>query len=161
MAAVLLKVFSSIMSVIVTLSGMFPVAFGNRVYIDPVENTTVLGGGFISYVYFDEPTVVSDFETAESNFGEGETGDFNEDFFEKFNLVCIPVVIPSTNYRVFVSSVAEREDTAEVKYRLVNDGCVGATMISHATICIKVSKNIKNIEVTAARAFVPFCIHEQ
>lgn len=160
MSAILLKVFSSVMSVIITLSATFPVAFGNRVYIDPVENTTILGGEFISWCYFDEPTVISDFETAETAFGEEETVDFNGDFFDKFNLVCIPVVLPSTSYKVFVSSVAEKGGTAEVKYRLVNDGCVGAMMISHATICITVSKNIKNADVTATKVFVPFCIHE-
>ena len=148
------------MSVIVTLSATFPMAFGNRVYMDPVENTTVLGGGFISWCYFDEPTVVSDFETAESVFDEGEKVEFTEDFFDKFNLVCIPVVLPSTSYKVFVSSVAEKGDTAEVNYKLVNDGCVGATMISHATICVAVSKNIKDADVTVTKVFVPFCIHK-
>ncbi len=160
MSAILLKVFSSVMSVIITLSATFPVAFGNRIYIDPVENTTVLGSEFISQKYFEETTVVSDLETVESVFDEAETGEFSGDFFENFNLVCIPVVLPSTSYKVFVSSVAEKADTAEVKYKLVNDGCVGATMISHATICITVSKNIKNADVSATKVVVPFCIHE-
>lgn len=160
MAAILLKVFSAVMSVVVTLSGAFPVLFGNKVYLDPATDAIVLGGEFLSQTYVDEPIVISDLETAEKIFNEEECGEINEKVFEKNNIVCIPVVIPSTNYKVFVNGVAEKGDTVEVEYKLVSDLCIGAMMISHATICVAVSKNIKNIDVTETKMVVPFCIHE-
>lgn len=160
MAAILLKVFSAVMSVVVTLSSTFPVLFGNRVYLNPVSDAIVLGGEFLSQTYVDEPTVISDLETAEKIFNEEECGEINEKAFEKYNIVCIPVTVPSTNYKVFVNSIAEKGDTAEIQYRLVSDGCVGLTMISHATICVLVSKNIENIDVSETKIIVPFCIHD-
>ncbi|MBQ2904141.1 MAG: hypothetical protein IJE48_07070 [Clostridia bacterium] len=153
MAAILLKVFSAVMSVVVTLSGTFPALFGNRVYIDPAENTELLDG-------VKELTVITDFETADSVLNINESVKFDEEFFRSNNLVCIPVTLPSTSYKAFVSSIAEKGDTAEINYSLVNDGCVGLTVICRETICVAVSKNIKNAEVSETKIFVPFCIHE-
>lgn len=160
MAAILLKAFSAVMSVIVTLSGMFPLAFGNKVYIDPVENTVVLGESFLTEKHFDEPTVITDLETAKKLFNEDECGELNGKFFEKYNMICVPVTLPSTSYKVFVSSIAEKGDTAEIKYSLVTDGCVGAAMICRETICVAVSKNIEKVEASGMKIVVPFCIHE-
>ena len=160
MAAILLKAFSAVMSVIVTLSGMFPVAFGNKVYIDPVKNSIALGESFLSEMRFDEPMIISDLETAKSIFNEDECGELNGKCFEKYNMVCIPVTIPSTNYKVFVNSIAEKGDTAEIQYSLVSDRCVGLTVLFYETVLVSVSKNIENIEVSEKKIIVPFCIHE-
>ena len=153
MAAILLKVFSAVMSVVVTLSGTFPALFGNKAYIDPVENTEILGG-------VEEIIVITDFETADSVLNINESAKFDEEFFKSNNLVCIPVTLPSTSYKVFVSSIAEKGDTAEIKYSLVTDGCVGAAMICRETICVAVSKNIEKVEASGMKIVVPFCIHE-
>lgn len=153
MAAILLKVFSVVMSVVVTLSGTFPALFGNKIYIDPVENTEILGG-------VEEIIVITDFETADSVLNINESVKFDEEFFKSNNLVCVPVTFPSTSYKVFVSSIAEKGDTAEIKYSLVTDGCVGAAMICRETICVAVSKNIEKVEASGMKIVVPFCIHE-
>lgn len=160
MAAILLKVFSAVMSVIVTLSGMFPVAFGNKVYIDPAENSAVIDGGLISSDSVKTPTVITDFETAKSVFSDEALENYDEKFFEEHNLVLFSVTLNDTSYRAFVKSIAEKGDKVEIKYSLLSDGCIAAMIITCDVFGVSVSKNIKTADISGTELFVPFCIHE-
>ncbi len=160
MAAILLKVFSVVMSVLVTLSGTFPLLFGNRVFSDPVYGSFVDDGTFFSVGSLGEATIISDYETAKNVFNEEQREELNEKYFEKGNMVLFSVTIPNSSCKVFVNSIAECGDTVEIGYSLVRDGCVGATVMSSVTVAVAVSKNIENVKLNESEVFVTFCIHK-
>ncbi len=160
MSAILLKVFSVVMSVLVTLSGTFPALFGNRVFSDPVYGSLVDDGTLLNVGFLEEAIIISDYETAKNLFNEDQTGELNEKYFEKGNIIMFSVTIPNSSCKVFVNSIAECGDTVEIGYSLVRDRCVGATVISRVTVCVAVSKNIENVKLDETEVFVPFCIHK-
>lgn len=158
MAMILSKLFAGIMSVVVMLSGMFPALFGGEVFIDPT-GADVLSISEISFTGIEEPMVITDYETALKHFDFEENGELNEKFFEESNLVAIPVTIPNLVCKVFVESISVNNDKVTVKYSVVRDGCIGATVMSAEIIMIAVDKNIKEAEATGKNITVPFCVH--
>lgn len=158
MALILSKLFAEIMSVVVMLSGMFPALFGGKEYIDPYSSD-VLVSSEISFADIEEPMAITDHETALKYFGFEENGELNERFFEVSNIVAIPVTIPNSICKVFVESISVNNDKVTVKYSVVRDGCIGATIMSSDIILIAVDKNVREVETTEKNITVPFCIH--
>lgn len=162
MAAVLLKFVSALMSVIVFLSGAFPALFGGKQYINPYGDDVLIGDDSPFYISgIDSPVVISDYETAkyyaEKCFLEAD--DINEIFFENYNMVYIPVIIPNLANEVYVNSIAENSNVLEVEYSIVHDTCIGGTMLSFSSILVCTSKNITQVEVNKKSITVPFCVH--
>ena len=158
MAIVLSKVFAGLMSVVVMISGMFPALFGGKEYVDPSgENVSV--GCKIYFSGIDGATVITDCETALTHFGEEENGKYDEDFFEKSNLVVIPVTLTNLACKVFVESVAVKNDKVFVNYSVVRDTCFGATVMSSEIILIEVDKDVEKVKAFEKKITVPFCVH--
>lgn len=159
MAIILSKIFAGIMSVVITLSGMFPALFGGMNYIEPnMESASVFQG--ISVKDIDEALVISDYETAKKHFVTEENEEISEEFFEESNLIIIPVTIPNSACRVFVESVAVKNGKANVSCSVVRDGCIGLTVMSTEIILIAVDKEIEDVSVFEKNVIVPFCIHK-
>lgn len=158
MAAILLKIFAGIMSVVVMLSGWFPALFGGDVFINP-NSGDVLTASEICFTGIEVPMVITDHETALKHFDFEENGELNEKFFEVSNIVAIPVTIPNSVCKVFVESVSVKDSKVTVKYSVVRDRCVGVTLISEELILISVDKNVKEVEAIEKSVIIPFCIH--
>ncbi len=159
MAIILSKIFAGIMSVVITLSGMFPALFGGREFIDPNSDKVSVVSSF-GYNDVDKAEVITDYETFNNLLGAKENGGFNESFFEESNLAVIPVTIPNSACRVFVESVAEKNNKVIVSYSVVRDGCFGATVMSTDIILIAVSKDVEKVRAYEKNMIVPFCVHE-
>ena len=160
MAAVLMKIGTVVMSVLITLSGSFPALFGNKVYIDPAENSSVISSSMISSDSTESPTIIEDYETAKTVLSDEALENYDEEFFKEHNLVLFGVSLSDTAHRAFVKSIAEKGDTVEIKYSLLNDGCIAAMVFSCDVFGVSVSKNIKTADISGTEMFVPFCIHE-
>lgn len=158
MAAILSKIFAGIMSVVVMISGWCPALFDGKEFIDP-NSSDVLASSEICFTGIEEPMVITDHETALKHFGFEENRELNEKIFETSNIVAIPVTIPNSACKVFVESVSVRNDKVTVKYSVVHDTCIGATIMSTELILISVDKNVKEVETTEKSVTVPFCIH--
>ncbi len=141
------------------LSGMFPALFGGKEFINP-NSGEVFVSSEVSFRDIYEPMVISDHETAVKHFGFEENGHLNERFFEGANIVVIPVTISNSVCKVFVESVAVKDDKVFVNYSVVRDGCIGLTVMSAEVILIAVEKNITEVEATEKEVTVPFCIHK-
>lgn len=159
MAIILSKIFAGIMSVVITLSGMFPALFGGKEFIDP-NSGDVLVSSEIPFKDIDEAMVISDYETFMKHFDFEELGEPNERFFEVGNVVVIPVTIPNSACRVFVESVIVKNDKVVVSYSVVRDSCFGATVMSTEIIFIAVDKDVEDVISFKKNAIVPFCVHK-
>lgn len=159
MAIILSKIFAGIMSVVITLSGMFPALFGGKEFIDPNSDKVSIVSSFV-YNDVDKAEVITDYEKFNSLLGVKENGEFNKSFFEEFNLVVIPVAIPNSACEVFVESVIVKNDKVTVNYSVVRDSCFGATVISTEIIFIAVDKDVEDVISFKKNVIVPFCIHK-
>ena len=159
MAIVLSKIFAGLMSVVVTISGMFPVLFGGKEFIDPSQGDVNAFRG-LSFSGIAEATVIGDYEAFVEHFSVEEDEEDFKSFFEESNLVVIPVSIPNSVCEVFVESVAVKNDKVFVNYIVVRDGCIGLTIMSAEVVLIAVDKGVKEIAATKKDVTVPFCIHK-
>ncbi|MBR2868281.1 MAG: hypothetical protein IKB88_04330 [Clostridia bacterium] len=159
MAIVLSKIFAGLMSVIVTISGMFPVLFGGKEFIDP-NGDEVRVVSSIAYNNIDEAAVITDFETFNKLFGVEENGELNKKFFEESNLAVIPVTLTNSVCEVFVETVSVKDNKVTVSYSVVTDGCFGAAVMSEETILIAVGKNVEKVTAYGKNLAVPFCVHK-
>ena len=94
MAIILSKIFAGIMSVVITLSGMFPALFGGREFIDP-NGVDVSAFRGLSFSGIGEATVIGDYEAFMKHFDAEEKEEAYKSFFEESNLVVIPVTLSS------------------------------------------------------------------
>lgn len=159
MAIVLSKIFAGIMSVVITLSGMFPALFGGKEFIDPSQGDVNAFRG-LSFSGIGEATVIGDYEAFMEHFDAEEKEEAYKSFFEESNLVVIPVTLSSPVCKVFVESAAVKGDTVFVSYSVVRDGCIGLTVMSADVILIAVSKDITDVVATEKKVAVPFCVHK-
>lgn len=159
MTAVITKILSAMMSVVVLLSGAFPALFGGKVYIDPYGDEVYIG----DFHGFNEPRVFNDYETL-SKVGAGGClvyglpEEYKSDFFENNSLVIFSVDMSHKDYRIWVKSVVENGDTLEVEYTVITDRRMHALLYQRysSEIIIETSKNIKNVKVTKDELTVPF-----
>lgn len=159
MAIILSKIFAGIMSVVITLSGMFPALFGGKEFIDPSQGDINAFRG-LSFSGIGEATVIGDYEAFMEHFYAEEKEEVYKSFFEESNLVVIPVTIPNSVCEVFVESVAVKNDKVFVNYSVVRDGCIGLTVMSADVILIAVDKVVTEVVATEKKVAVPFCVHK-
>lgn len=144
MTAVLLKIASVFMSVIVFLSGTFPGLFGGKEYINPYgDSVTVID----SFNIEDEPVVIGDYETFVSLGIPGV--DYSEDFFESNSLAVFSSIQMEENDEFYIVSICVDGKNMELKYyiREYEGLTIQLYMPVYKTVLIETTK-----EVTMLRA---------
>lgn len=159
MTAILLKLFSGVMSIVVFLSGAFPALFNGKQHINPYGNEVYIG----DFHAFSEPKIFDNKEALKnihvnSCHVYGLPEEYESDFFEEKSLVILSVDMSHDDYRIWVKSVAEIGDTLEVEYSVITDGRMHAMLYQHysSEIIIETSKNIKNVKIIKDEIIVPF-----
>lgn len=163
MAAILLKLASAFMSVIVFFSGTFPVLFDGKQYINPYSDDVHV----CEFYYFPQPEVISDYETF-SNLGRGgcivydAPEDYDSEFFKTKSLACFSVKKDHEDFRVFIKSIKENGDTLDVEYCVISDTSIHAAIYSVYTceILIEVSKDIKNINLISSEKTISYDVEK-
>lgn len=163
MAAILIKISSTFMSLIVFISGVFPGLFGGKQYISPYSDDVHV----CEFYYFPQPKVISDYETFE-NIGSGgcivylPPEDYDSEFFKTKSLACISVKRDHEDFRVFIKSIKENGDTLDVEYCVIRDNSIKESIYNVYTceILIEVSKNIKNINLISSEKTVCFDVEK-
>lgn len=141
MTAVLLKVLSGVMSVIVMLSGAFPALFGGKVYIDPNgDKVTVVDGVDIG----DDALVIKDYESFRALGDLGVT--YDEKFFET-NSLAVFTKEHHCEYEFSLVSVSIRDGKyVDAKYYIDNRGFVAAWYSpTFKTVIIETSKDVISV----------------
>lgn len=163
MTAIIMKIISAVMSVVVLISGAFPGLFGGKTYINPYGDEVHI----CSFYYFPEPKVISDYQTFSTlHYGGclvyGAPEEYDSEFFETKSLVCFSVQEPQENFRVWVKSVSEKGDTLEVEYCVIREEGMYAMLYRtfECEIIIEVSKNIKNVKLIPSEKTVSFDVEK-
>lgn len=150
MSAIIIKILSAAMSVVVFLSGTFPVAFGGNKYINPYGEEVFIG----DFYYFPEPEVISDRETfSELGYGGSIRYDSPKEYdFETSSVAAFSVEMSHSHFKIIIKSIYENGDTLFVDYIIVepelHDMMYNRTVTG---VVIETSKNIKNIELTSQK----------
>ena len=161
MTAIIMKILSAFMSIVVFLSGAFPALFRDKEYIDPYGDEVYIG----EFHSFNEPEIFNDYETLRKVRGNtchvyGLPEIYETEYFEENSLVIFSVERQHEDYRIWIKSVAEVGDTLEVEYTVITDGTMH-DMLYHSyssEVRIETSKNIKNVELKESEIVVPFDI---
>lgn len=162
MTAVLLKLFSGVMSIVVFLSGMFPALFDGKKYINPYGKEVYIGQFHYHYrpVVYDDYSALKEIGNNPGCIVYSLPEKYEKEYFEENSLVIFSVEMQHNDYRIWIKSVAEVGDTLEVEYSVITDGKIHAMLYSLYTseVIIETSKNIKNIELKESEIVVPFDI---
>ncbi|MBE6819457.1 MAG: hypothetical protein E7516_00185 [Ruminococcaceae bacterium] len=157
-----MKLISFFISVIVFLSGTFPVLFDGKVYINPYGDEVHI----CEYYYFPETKVFSERETFSKYGGNGcmvyePPEEYNSEYFENKSLVCFSVM-ETQDFRVWIKSITEDGDTLNVEYCVIKDTKLHAQLytVYSCEIFIEVSKNIKNINLISSEKTIPFDVEK-
>lgn len=101
----------------------------------------------LDYIFVNEPTLISDYETFISvcNNNSGRLSKYDESYFENYSLVAIGGSAPDSGHDFEMLKVKETGDTLELVYGINDIFHGGLTVIMPKAALIEVSKNIKNI----------------
>lgn len=161
MTAILVKILSMLMSVVVFLSGTFPALFDGKQYINPYGDEVYIG----EFYWHPTPKIYNDYETLSKAGGigcivYGLPERYDSEYFENNSLVIFSVEESHDDYRVWIKSVAENGDTLEVEYSVISDYRIHAAIYQRyiSEVIIETSKNIKNVDLKRNDITVPFDI---
>lgn len=161
MTAILVKILSAMMSIVVFLSGTFPALFGGKEYIDPYGEEVYIG----QFHWHPNPKIYNDYDTLRAIGGKGclvysLPEIYENEYFENNSLVIFSVEVPHDDYRIWIKSIAEVGDTLKVEYSVITDGRIHAMLYERyiSEVIIETSKNIKNVELKKNDTVVPFNI---
>lgn len=146
MTAIIMKILSAIMSVVVFLSGAFPALFGGKEYIDPNgDKVTVVDNVDIG----EENLIISDYESLKALGVENIS--YDEDFFKE-NSLAVSTFKLTKGDKLYITSIAVDGRNAEMKY-LVDpyDGLAAQIQLympDIKTVFIEVDKNVMLLKTT-------------
>ncbi len=147
MTAIIMKILSAIMSVVVFLSGMFPALFGGKVYIDPNGNeVTVVGDIDIG----EENLIINDYDEFKKL---GDIGiNYSEDFFEEKSLAVATIKMQEDD-KLYILSIFAEGTNVEMEYLIDYGQGLAAQlgkiyMPDDKTVFIEIDKNIQLFKTT-------------
>lgn len=156
MQAIITKVVSFILSLLMPVTGLFaggtPVNSGDILVIQGGWATDTSNGYQLITTYEDFQACFGE-RTAEESKANAFLSSIDESYFENGNLAVINVTLADTAETVVVTSATEKEDTLEVSYIVEETAAFGATMICYAAICVKTSKSITQVEAEEKDGF--------
>ncbi len=140
MTAVFLKLVSSVMTVVVFLSGTFPGLFGDREYIDPSgDNVTVIDKK-ISDELIHNSIIIKDYESFEAL---GEIGaDYDANYFEE-NALAIITLEYQTGDEIFIKSIYKDGAVYEIEYYYFDNNLTLLYSPAYMTFIIETTKDTR------------------
>lgn len=146
MAAMLIKISSVFMSLIVLLSNAFPALFGGKTYVDPNgDSVTIVENVDIG----DENLVISDYEAFKALGDVGVT--YDEEFFKTNNLAVFSEEYDE-RYTFYVTSICVDGKNMEAKFYIDPPKGVVTTiyMPTHKTVFIETTKDVTMLRAVRA-----------
>lgn len=142
MTAVFLKLVSSMMSVVVFLSGAFPGLFGDREYIYPNGNGILIIDKMISEDFINDSVIIKDYESFEAL---GDIGvDYDAEYFEEHALAIITLEY-QTGDEVFIKSIYKDGAVYEIEYYYLDHNMTMIYSPEYLTFIIPTTKDTRQV----------------
>ena len=161
------KLFSLIMSFIISLAGLFP-WFGNFSETREVAFAETADCNYIDVLENDGDWKIfrtkKQFESFFADVGDCPAKEYADEFngslFDNYNVVIVNIVLPSSNENVHVKYAEENGATLKLQYiTSTQTPLVGTTALENSLIFVVTSKHVYDVElVNEGRVLLPFTI---
>lgn len=145
MTAIIMKILSAMMSIVVFISGAFPALFNGKEYIDPNgDDVTIVDGVDIG----DDALVIKDYESYKAL---GDIGvSYDEKFFETKSLAVFTKEYHSEDEFYLVSVSVKDGKYVDAKYYIEDKSLAMLYSAAFKTVIIETSKDIISIRPSKA-----------
>lgn len=140
MTAIIMKILSAMMSIVVFLSGAFPALFGGKEYIDHNgDKVTVVDGVDIG----DDALVIKDYESYKAL---GDIGvSYDEEFFKTNNLAVFTKEYHVEDDFYLISVCVTDGRNMDVKYYIEDNSLAAWYSPAYKTVLVETSKDISSL----------------
>ena len=144
MTAIIFKLVSAVMSVVVFLSGAFPGLFGDKEYIYPGSDGVTIINKKISDNFIHDSAVIKDYESFEAL---GDIGvDYDAEYFEE-NALAIVTLEYQTGDEVYIKSIYKDGAGYEIEYYYLDHNITMIYSPEYMTFIIPAAKDTKFVHL--------------